>query len=149
MKRYNFICLLFSIILFCNVSSCDRNEKNQCFFTIQNNSDKEIIFLFATAHSVSQHPPCNHQGREYSAFIYDKMIKPNSSKKRGIDFVIKLMQTNPDVVLSVGIYYRIDMDTMSCEEMDQKKPIKKEWSITLSDLEACDFDLVLVYTPEE
>jgi hypothetical protein len=36
---------------------------------------------------------------------------------------------------------------MSCEEFKQKYPIKKEWGVTLVDMEARDW--TLVYTPEE
>jgi len=151
MKKYNFILLLFTFMIFFCGSSCDRKKENKYFITIRNNSDKEIIFDSATAHSIAKNPSCfKLGGREYSDFINDRKIKPYSSKKWGIDLTIEFMQTYPNIkAYSIGIFYRTDIETMTCEEFRQKYPIKKEWNVTLADFEACNFDLVLEYTPED
>ena len=148
MNKYNFMIPLLIFALFC-CSACEKKE-DVYSITIQNNYDKEIIFIFSEYVSVSETPQCliqNMTKQEYSDFIYDKMIKPYSSKKIGIDWLIETMNINPDKMLSIGIFHRIDVDTMSCEEFKQIYPLKKEWKITLADMEA--YDWTLVYTPEE
>jgi len=148
MKTSKFILLLiFAFVLFCG-GSCEKKE-GQYFITIQNNSDKEIIFTLDLYSSISQDTMCfgTMITKEYKNLIRNFMIKPNSSKKKEIDLIVEDIQKYPDFKLSIGIFNRIDVDTMSCEEFKQNYPLKKEWSLTLADMEACDW--TLVYTPDE
>ena len=162
MKKYNFIILVFISVLFIN-GSCEETT-DKYYITIQNNSDKEIVFISATYTtasvntSMAQNTFCLKLPEKmyYSSFIRDFVIKPYSSKKKGMDMTVKHMQTYSDVVLwwSVGVFYLEDFAgaNESCEELKlkQKYSLKKEWQITLEDiLNAPDFNLVLVYTPEE
>lgn len=55
--------------------------------------------------------------------------------------------SRPNDTLYIGVFCRKDIDTMSCEEFKQKFPLKKEWKVTLADMQACDW--TLVYTPED
>ncbi|GHS89448.1 hypothetical protein FACS1894201_10820 [Bacteroidia bacterium] len=152
MKTYKFILLIFISVLFCSGSSCERQEY-QYYITIKNNSDKEIICLgmicnptISDRTSIAQDTMClKRQGRAYRNFIRDKMIKPYSSKKDGADLTVKHLQTYPVLVWYIGVFNRIDIDTMSCEEFEQKYPLKQEWKVTLADMEACDW--TLVYAP--
>ena len=152
MKKYKYILLLFAFMLFFS-GSCENNRGNQNFITIQNNSDKEIVFLSAIYFSIAQSPFCidftRMIRREYHSFIRNFTIEPRSSKKTPIDLTIEAMQNHPDVVewISIGIFYRQDIETMSCEEFKQAFPIRQEWRVTLADLEAVDFNLTLVYNP--
>ncbi|MDR3340799.1 MAG: hypothetical protein LBT25_12055 [Candidatus Symbiothrix sp.] len=41
--------------------------------------------------------------------------------------------------LYIGVVYRIDMDTMSCEEFKEKYPIKKIWKLTKADAESANW----------
>lgn len=85
MKLQNLILLIFIFVLFCN-GSCEGKE-GQYFITIQNNSDEEIIFIWAT-HSMRDAICINLlPKREYQNFIHSFMIKPNSSRRLGIDLV--------------------------------------------------------------
>jgi hypothetical protein len=148
MKKYRYILLIFISVLFCN-GSC-KSREGEYFITIQNNSDKEIIFIGSLLHtSITQDTMCFKPmtKMEYEDFIYNNMIKPYSSRKIEIDMIVKEMQTYPDIVWHVGIFNRIDIDTMSCEEFKQKYPLKKEWNITSADMQATDS--TLVYTSEE
>ncbi len=146
MKTYKFILLIFISTLFCN-GSCESQEK-QYFITIQNNSDKEIVFQGSLLSSIAQDSMCFKPmtGMEYEDFIYLRLIKPYSSRKVEIDIIVKNLQANPDIMWSLGIFNRIDIDTMSCEEFEQQFPLKKEWKVTLADMQAADW--TLIYTPE-
>ena len=57
------------------------------------------------------------------------------------------MISHPKDTMYLGVFNRIDIDTMSCEEFEKTFPLKKEWKVTLADMEACDW--TLVYTSEE
>ena len=147
MKPYQYIPFILLLVLFVN-SGCEYKEGHR--FIIQNNSDLEIIPIFDRYYSISQRPVCVKPDTriEYGDFIYSNMIKPYSSKKIGIDGLVEHMQTYPDIIKwwSLGIFNRIDMDTMSCEEFKEKYPLKKEWKVTLADMQACDW--TLVYEPD-
>jgi hypothetical protein len=147
MKKYNIIILLLFVCILLGSGSCE-NREGQYYITIQNNSDKEVIFMGSTHSSVTQDTQCIKPTTnfEYVDFIYSNTIKPFSSKKKEIDRLVEHMQTY-NLTWSLGIFNRIDMDTMSCEEFKQKYPLKKEWQATLADMEACSW--TLVYTPEE
>jgi hypothetical protein len=146
MKKYKFLLLVFIFALFIN-GSCEE-RKYQYILTIQNNSDNEMILIGSGYISVSQDTQCiKLSGKfEYVDFIRSAMIEPHSSKKIGIIGIVEKMQKY-NLVWSLGVFNRIDMDTMPCEEFKQKYPLKKEWKVTVADLEACDW--TLVYEPEE
>ena len=153
MKKLNFILVLLIFVLFCS-GSC-KKEEDKYFITIKNNSDKEIIRIgmvytpISDYSSIAQDTTClKLSGKEYDNFILHNMIKPFSSKKDGMDIRVENMQSYPNQVFSIGIFYLEDIETMSCEEFVQKYPLKKEWQVTLEDImNAPDFNLVLEYTP--
>ena len=146
MKKYRYILLIFVLALFVN-GSCKHQEGQR--FIIRNNSDKEIVIINSYC-SVAQDTSCfiqNMTKREYEDFIYYRMIPPHSNKNferiRWGESVI----SRPNDTLYIGVFYRADIDAMSCEEFEQQFPIKKEWKVTLADMQAADW--TLVYTPEE
>ena len=145
MNKYTFMIPLLIFALFYN-GSCERQEEGQPFI-IQNDSDKEIIADFSRYVTISQDTVCIKPvtKSEYDDFIRSNMIKSHSNKnfERFSNFILK----NPQDTLYIGVFYRVDMDTMPCDEFKQKYPLKKEWKVTLADMEACDW--TLVYTPEE
>lgn len=147
MKKYRYVLLMFLSAVFCS-GSCERAEP-QYVLTIQNNSDKEIVFQGSLYFSMALDTMCFKPmtKMEYQSFIRYNSIKPYSSKKSGADFVIHRLQDDPKLILSLGIFNRIDIDRMSCEEFKQVYPLKKEWKLTLADMQACDW--TLVYTPDD
>ena len=145
MKTYNLILLLFVFILFCN-GSCEDKEKQSLI--IQNNSDKEII-VEALSSSYFNNSVClsvkGLSGREYNNYIYYKSIKPQSSKN--MENIAAFILYNQMDTTYIWVFNRMDLDTMSCDEYEKIFPLKKEWKVTVADMEACDWNLV--YTPEE
>jgi len=144
MKTYKFILLALSFFLFCS-SSCE-NPKAQHFITIQNNSDKEIIINNGWF-PIPRESNCLKSGArfEYEDLIRDRMIKPHSNKTFERDGWDEDMFCNTNDTLYIEVFYRTDVDRMSCEEFEKTFPLKKEWKVTLADMEACDW--TLVYTP--
>ena len=143
MKRYILLASVF--VLLC--SSCRYIENHR--FIIQNNSDKEIIIIWARF-SIAETPMCikpQANSPAYRQFIRDSMIRPHSNKNFERNGFAERMMRNPNEVLYVGIFYRVDVDTMSCDEFYEKFPIRKEWRVTLADMEANDW--TLIYTPKE
>jgi hypothetical protein len=137
MKKYNVILLLFIFTLFCS-GSCEDNAQR---FIIQNSSEQEIIVIYSM-HRLC--PSCFITGKEtkveYEEFIYYRAVKPHSYK----NFTVlgSYMSENKYDTCFIHAFNRIDMDTMSCEEFKQKYPLKKEWKVTLADMEACNWTLV-------
>jgi len=146
MKVYKYIVLLFVLPLFIN-GSCEDNENQR--FIIRNNSDKEIIII-NSYRSVAEETSCfiqNMTKREYQDFIYYRMIPAHSNKNFERIMWGESLISRPNDTLYIGVFCRKDIDTMSCEEFKQKFPLKKEWKVTLADMQACDW--TLVYTPED
>ena len=148
MKKYHSIFLLFAFILFCN-ASCEEKEKQSLI--IQNNSEMEII-VQQLRFKNSDYPGClslknlrSISKREYENIIYYKSIKPQSSKN--MENIAATILDNPIDTIYIWIFNRIDLDTMSCDEYEKNFPLKKEWKVTVADMEACDW--YLVYTPED
>ena len=145
MKAYKYI-ILIVLPLFAN-SSCEHND-NQSFI-IRNNSDKEIIII-NSYHSVAQDTSCfieNMTKREYQDFIYYRMIPPHSNKNFERIMWSESLISHPNATLHIGVFFRKDVDTMSCEEFKQKFPLKHEWKVTLADMVANDW--TLVYPPTD
>lgn len=139
MKAYKFILLVFSFFLF-GSSSCE-SPKAQYYITIQNNSDNEVLIVGSLYSSVSKDSLCFKPTTkvEYENFIHYAAIKPHSIKKMKID---KEQMQKYNLVWSLGVFNRIDMDAMSCEEFEQAFPLKKEWKVTLADIEMDGWTLV-------
>jgi hypothetical protein len=147
MKKYKFILLTFVFTLFVN-GSCEHQENQR--FIVQNDSDKEIIVINSMYRSIAQDTSCfirNMAKFEYEDFIYYRMIKPHSNKNFERIMWGESVISRPNDTLYLGVFYRADIDAMSCEEFKQEFPLKKEWKVTLSDMQAADW--TLVYTPEE
>jgi len=139
MKKYRFILFALIFTLFCG-GSCKYEEGQR--FIIQNNSEQEVMIVNAWYSSIT--PGCIKPTTkvEYEDFIHSRMIKPRSEKNFERNKFAEYMMEHPNTILYFGVFYRIDMDTMSCEEFKQKFPLKKEWKVTLADMEACDWTLV-------
>ena len=138
---------MFVFVLSVN-GSCEHQEEGQRFI-IQNNLDKEIVII-NSYRSVIQDASCfiqNMTKREYQDFIYYRMIPPHSNKNFERIRWGESLISRPNDTLYIGVFYRTDIDTMSCEEFEQKFPLKHEWRVTLSVMET--YDWVLVYPPKE
>jgi len=146
MKIYKYILLIPIFVLSIN-GSCEHQEERQRFI-IQNNSEQEIIIVNAWF-SIPRESSCLTSGAqfEYENLIRDRMIKPHSSKNFERVRWVESLISRPNDTLYIGVFYRADIDTMSCEEFEQEFPLKKEWKVTLSDIQAADW--ILVYTSEE
>ena len=84
-------------------------------------------------------------GREYENYIYYKSIKPHSSKNM-VNIAASILN-KPNDTTYIWVFNRIDLDTMSCDEYNKFFPLKKEWKVTMADMEACNW--TLEYTPKE
>lgn len=145
MKNFNIILALVVFMLYC--SGCCKYREGLPFY-IQNDSDQEIIatwnlYLPIPRENGCIKPPTQY---EYEVLISSLMIRPYSKRNFESNRVREYMLTNPNDSLFVAIFNRIDVDTMSCKEFERIFPIKKEWEVTLEDMEACDW--TLVYTPD-
>ncbi len=146
MKTYEFVLLIFISTLFCN-GSCEHQDNQR--FIVRNNSGKEIVVQFSTSIPVSQGPTCMKPTTSFEKeeMIRQKVVFPNSEKnfeRRGFG---ESMISHPNDTLYIGVFYRADIDAMSCEEFEQQFPLKKEWKVTLADMQAADW--TLIYTPDE
>ena len=149
MKKFNFILLLLVVLLFCS-GSCESHQEGQRFI-VKNNSEQKIIIQFSQYTSLSLVHDCMKPTTkyEYDKFIRDKMINPYSNKnfERNGGGIGELILKYPNDTLYIGAFNLIDIDTMSCEEFERKFPLKKEWKVTLKDIQSADW--TLVYTPDE
>ena len=140
MKIINHLTLLiFVSALSCN-GSCEKREEQRCI--IQNNSREKVV------------PACDYFSTEEDSM--DICIKPttqseksalerltipaNSSKNH--DGIANTIIARPFDTVYIYLYNRVDVDNMSCEEFNEKRPILKEWRVTFADMEACDWTLV-------
>ena len=144
MKACKFVLLILIFLLFCN-GSCEHEEGQR--FIIHNNSDKEIVVVYS---SFPMNNECfiggNETKMEYENFMYNRAIKSHSNKNfsRLTKSIINRFSYQDTTYFYV--FNRIDMDTMSCEEFEEKFPLKHEWRVTLADVKACDW--ILVYPQE-
>lgn len=147
MKTHKFILFIFISVLFCN-GSCEKSIEGQCFI-IRNNTDKTIVVQFATDGPISHVPSCMKPSTqsEYEKMTYQKVVFFNSEKNFERNKIGEYLISHPNDTLYIGIFYRSDIDRMSCEEFKQIFPLKKEWKVTLADMKANDW--TLVYTLEE
>lgn len=147
MKAYKYtIVLIFVLLLFVN-GSCEYNENQR--FIIRNNSDKEIIII-NSYRSIAQDIYCfiqNMTKREYQDFIYYRMIPPHFNKNFERTMWGESLISRPNDTLYIGIFFRKDIDSMTCEEFKRKFPLKHEWKVTLKDMVANNW--TLVYPPED
>ena len=145
MKPYKYIPFILFFALFVN-GSCEYKEGHR--FIIQNNSDLEIIPIFDRYYSISQRPVCVKPDTriEYGDFIYHNAIKPYSSQNFERTGAAEDLMSHTTDTIYIGVFNRIDIDTMSCEEFKEKNPLKKEWKVNLADMQACDW--TLVYEPD-
>ena len=145
------VCILIITSIFLCGASCEGPVEDQNSIILLNNSDQEIVYQGGCVLSMSRDTFCYTRAvmmkSEYEEFLYDFMISPHSSRKIGVDGVIEIMTEDPGQSLSIGVFNRTDLDTMSCERFKQVYPLKKEWVLNLDDL--LSGDLTLVYTPEE
>ena len=145
MKPYKYIPFILFFALFVN-GRCEYKEGHR--FIIQNNSDLEIISIFDMYYSISQRPVCVKPDTriEYGDFIYHSAIKPYSSKNFERTRAAEDLMSHTTDTIYIGVFNRIDIDTMSCEEFKEKYPLKKEWKVTLADMQASDW--TIEYEPD-
>ena len=137
------IIFVFIVPIFC-FGNCRNEEEQRQSFIIRNNSDKEIIII-NSFRSVVQDTSCfiqNMTKMEYQDFIYYRMIPPHSNKNFERARWGESMISHPNGTLYIGVFYRTDIDEMSCEEFEQAFPLKKEWKVTVADMEEDNWTLV-------
>ena len=137
------IIFVFIVPIFC-FGNCRNEEEQRQSLIIRNNSDKEIIII-NSFRSVVQDTSCfiqNMTKMEYQDFIYYRMIPPHSNKNFERARWGESMISHPNDTLYIGVFYRTDIDEMSCEEFEQAFPLKKEWKVTVADMEEDNWTLV-------
>lgn len=134
-----------SLIIVCNCSEHQR-------LVIVNNSDEEIIlfhngqsFLIDSLRYIycSIHPSLI-SSKEYNDIIQLTATPPHSSKN--IDYWGDYISMDMDTMF-LGVFNRIEWDTMSYGEFYSKYPIKHEFAVTVQDMSDCDW--TLFYPPNE
>lgn len=144
MKIRNIILGLI-IPIFC-FGTCRYEDDINQNLVIQNNSDYHIVprfafFSFPNDRYICLKPDNDIHRRE----LKDATISPDSSKKQKGQ--ASSLINNPQDTLYVYIFHRIDIDTMSCEEFNEKRPVQEVWKITKADADALNW--TLVYDPTE
>ena len=137
------IILVFIIPFFC-FANCKNEEEQGQSLIIRNNSDKEIIII-NSFRSVVQDTSCfiqNMTKMEYQDFIYYRMISPHTNKNFNRNRWGESLISHPNDTLYIGVFYRTDIDEMSCKEFEQAFPLKKEWKVTLADMKLDNWTLV-------
>lgn len=147
MKSYRYMILIFFSALFCN-GSCEHSAVGHPFI-LRNNSNKAIVVQFATDSPISQVPSCMKPATssEYEKMIHQKVVFSNTEKNFERNRLGEYMVSRPNDTLYIGVFHLTDIDTMSCEEFEQEFPLKKEWKVTLAEMQATDW--TLVYISEE
>jgi hypothetical protein len=137
MKPVFLITSVFIFLLFC-FGTCKDSQPEQGLM-IHNNSDQEIIAMFALYIPINKDTMCIKPTTkfEYEDFIYFNAIKSYSSKN--FERINKGVIEVPHDTLYVGVFHRADMDAMSCEEFKEKYPIKKIWKLTKADAESANW----------
>ena len=139
MRTYDFILLVFVIVLF-NNSSCERDyhsltKNNQYSLTVKNNSAETILFEYHLNAQLDSF--CfkteNTTKMEFRTLVYELYVNPFSTRDFGIDFIIRKLQAEANATWTVQVFHLSDIETMPCEEFNQKPPIKKEKIFTLAD----------------
>ena len=142
MKTLKFILLIFVFFLFCN-AGCKYEEGQR--FIIQNNSEKEITVVWDFYFPMSKERAfCLKPTTKFDyQNLVDISVNPHSMKnfERNGGGIGEYVLSHPKDTLYIGVFYRVDMDTMSCEEFKQKFPLKHEWRVTLADMEICNWTL--------
>ena len=134
--RMTFVYFIVILVLqSLSFTSCEERGEPSLF--IKNNSDESIVIAAYNGYIYEQEPYCIKPvtSFEYRDFIRDYCIEPNSTK--GFDFNREF-----NYILHIDIFSRADMDTLSCEEFKERKPIKKRWDVTQEELEAMNWTLV-------
>lgn len=94
-------------------------------------------------HIYSSHPDVNTR-REYEGILRDGCISAHSFKNfdRWRTYMYESFKFD---TLYIGVFNKLDFDTLSLEEFKSKYPIKYEFKVTLQDM--IDRDWTLVYPP--
>ena len=141
MKR-TILLLIIAVYVFVNCTS------KTWRFVIVNKSDEEVVaFHNRTSFlkdSMDLVHPDKWSRRDYSDFLR-RSIPPNSSKR--MEYWEDFLQEWPNDTLFIGLFNRVDLDTMTLFEFKTKYPIKHEFKVILQDMINCDW--TLVYPPDE
>ena len=138
--------LLFYLFCFTFLLSC-RDKTTD--FVIVNNSDYDIIPVHngvsLYVDSIYDYHPEIQSKSEYKRLINVGCIQSHSSKSidRWNDMMYDYFK---DDTLYIGIFSRLDFDTLSLSDFKKKYPIKHEFKVTLQDM--IDMEWTLVYPPE-
>ena len=138
--------LLFYLFCFTFLLSC-RDKTTD--FVIVNNSDYDIIPVHngvsLYVDSIYDYHPEIQSKSEYKRITNVGCIQSHSSKS--IDRWNDMMSDYfKDDTLYIGIFSRLDFDTLSLSDFKKKYPIKHEFKVTLQDM--IDMEWTLVYPPE-
>lgn len=139
MKKISIILIIKVLCLI----SCTPQQR----FTIVNNSEETILVVHNNK-SVKMNPiydihPEENTKSEYNEMLNFSSIKPHSNKN--IDYWGDYIRDTPNDTMYLGIFFVIDLDTMSLEEFKTKYPIRYEFKVTLQDM--INRDWTLVYPP--
>lgn len=142
MKRLFFLLFIIAMLVLVNCS-----EHQSLEFV---NNSEETILVVHNNKSVIKNPiydihPEENTKSEYNEMLNFHAIKPHSNKN--IDYWGDYIRDTPNDTMYLGIFFVIDLDTMSLEEFKTKYPIRYEFKVTLQDM--IDRDWTLIYPPSE
>lgn len=141
--------LFLSLLLFLSFISCRNEDTEVNSIKIVNNSDDDVVILLKRDSFYDN--PTNEGGypylgtnREYKDFIRNGCINAHSYKHLNNykTYISELFVTD---TLFMGVFNRLDYDTLSREEFKVIYPIKHEYKITLQYM--LDQDWTIIYPP--
>jgi len=137
-----FLVLIFPVFCF---GTCKNGEEPAKSLIIMNNSSEKIVPAFSYFPTDSMNICIQPTNKFEMAALEDATIPANSCRKQ--DEVAKVLINQQYDTVFIYIYYRIDIDKMSCEEFNRERPIRKRWAITKADADFLNW--TLIYSPVE
>ena len=124
---------LLPVLIFC-FFACEREEEEQYKLYIINNSNETIISVY---YRYLPNGFCIKVDPWESPIIGIAPKTTSYEKGKG-----GLIAGRPHDTTYVYLYNKIDVDTMSCDEFNQKHPVKKLFAVTKADMEKMNWTLV-------
>lgn len=131
------IALIFPLFCF---GACRNDDLQKQILIIYNNSNESIVPAFSYTPMDSINICIKPTDKFERVALEDATITANSSKKH--ENVVSMLTNNIQDTLYIYIYNRIDIDSLSCEDFNKRRPIQKSWVLTKTDAEALNWKLI-------
>lgn len=122
-------------------STC-KHEENLPFVIRNNSTDRIFVLVSLYGTPISQDTVCLRptSSQEYEKLIHsDNVISPASESR--FDQIREFMAVHPNDTIYIGVFKLDDIVSMPCEEFIQQFPLKKEWGLSLEEMEGLDWIL--------